>query len=64
LNSKIALFFVVLALVGAAFYVVRAKERRRHAAEGDAPVTQPEDPRASPSAAPSGRVNRRRSSHD
>jgi len=59
LNSKIALFFVVLALVGAAFYVVRAKERRRHAADGDARVTQPDEPRSSPSAAPSGRPHRR-----
>jgi len=30
-NSKVVLLFVVAALVGIAFYVVRAKDRKRHA---------------------------------
>lgn len=51
MNSKHVLFFAVAVLVGIAFYVVRAKERRLHASSSSYVATDPA-PRAKSAAPP------------
>jgi hypothetical protein len=48
-NSKVALYFVLAALVGIAFYVVRAKQRRHHAETSPETATESAPERAPPS---------------
>jgi hypothetical protein len=45
-NSKVVLYFAVAALIGIAFYVVRARERRRH--PSPTVITTDPAPRARP----------------
>jgi hypothetical protein len=54
-NSKVALYFVLAALVGIAFYVVRAKQRRHHAETSPETATESANVRTTSPGPPRGR---------